>query len=131
VIRTKRWNDPVEPDDGYRVLVSRYRPRGVSREREQWDAWLPQLGPSKELHAAVYGKQGEPIAWAEYAERYRHEMRLQTFLVRGFGERYAEREILTLLCSSACVDPARCHRTLLRELMLDAAAAQGRTPRGP
>src|SRR5262245_17523063 len=54
MIKTKRWNDPEEPDDGYRLLVCRYRPRGVRREDERWDAWLPQLGPSRELHAAAY-----------------------------------------------------------------------------
>ena len=34
-IKTKRWNDPVEADDGYRLLVCRYRPRG-------WSASLPR-----------------------------------------------------------------------------------------
>jgi uncharacterized protein YeaO (DUF488 family) len=117
VIKTKRWNDPTEPDDGYRLLVCRYRPRGVSRERETWDAWLPQLGPSAELHADVYGKAGPPIAWEEYAVRYHAEMESQSFWIRGFAERVEKGETLTLLCSSACVDPARCHRTLLAELI--------------
>jgi uncharacterized protein YeaO (DUF488 family) len=31
-IKTKRWDDPIDSDDGYRLLVCRYRPRGVSRE---------------------------------------------------------------------------------------------------
>jgi uncharacterized protein YeaO (DUF488 family) len=118
VIKTKRWNDPVEPDDGTRLLVCRYRPRGVRKEDERWDAWLPQLGPSKELHAAVYGKQGAPIEWDEYARRYFHEMEAQGFWIRSLADRAARGETLTLLCSSACTDPARCHRTLLRELLL-------------
>jgi len=117
LIKTKRWNDPVEPDDGYRLLVCRYRPRGVRREDETWDAWLPQLGPSKELHAAVYGKDGPAIPWDEYARRYRDEMKAQGFWIRGFAERAARGEPITLLCSSACVDPQRCHRTLLRALL--------------
>ena len=70
MIKTKRWNDPEEPDDGYRLLVCRYRPRGVKREDERWDAWLPQLGPSKELHAEAYGKAGAAIGWPDYAARY-------------------------------------------------------------
>jgi uncharacterized protein YeaO (DUF488 family) len=117
MIKTKRWNDPKEDDDGYRLLVCRFRPRGVRREDETWDAWLPQLGPSPELHAAVYGKSGPAIAWSEYRARYIDEMRAQRFWIRGFAERAQRGETITLLCSSACVDPERCHRTLLRELM--------------
>jgi uncharacterized protein YeaO (DUF488 family) len=117
MIKAKRWNDPAEPDDGYRLLVCRYRPRGVPKEKETWDAWLPQLGPSRALHAAVYGKGGAPIPWEEYEARYVAEMEAQAFWIRGFAERLAKGERLTLLCSSACTDPARCHRTLLRALI--------------
>ena len=120
MILTKRWNDPRDNEDGYRLLVCRYRPRGVRREGEPWDGWLPQLGPSKELHAAVYGKGSAPIPWQEYAARYLAEMASQSYFIRAYAERFARGETLTLLCSSACGDPARCHRTLLRGLMLDA-----------
>jgi uncharacterized protein YeaO (DUF488 family) len=120
VIKTKRWDDPSEPDDGYRLLVCRYRPRGVRTGDERWDAWLPQLGPSKELHAAAYGKGQAPITWDEYTARYVAEMQNARFWIRGFAERAARGETITLLCSSACVDPSRCHRTLLRGLMEDA-----------
>lgn len=130
VIKTKRWNDPVLGDDGYRLLVCRYRPRGVAVEAETWDAWLPQLGPSKELHAAAYGKGVPAIPWSAYAARYLVEMEAQRFWIRGFGERSARGEALTLLCSSACIDPARCHRTLLAGLMMDAGRPDVDVPRG-
>ena len=65
VIKTKRWCDPAESDDGLRVLVSRYRPRGVSKAEETWEGFLPQLGPSKALHAAYYGKHGESLSWEQ------------------------------------------------------------------
>jgi len=116
-IRTKRWNDPVEPSDGYRLLVCRYRPRGVKRTDEPWDAWCSALAPSVELHADAYGKSGPAISWAAYAERYRAEMSRQRFWIEGFAARIRAGETMTLLCSSACVDPARCHRTLLAELL--------------
>ncbi len=118
MIKTKRWNDPAEPDDGFRLLVCRYRPRGVKKEDETWDAWQPALGPSKELHAAYYGKSGPPIGWDEYVKRYTQEMQRQGYWIRGFAERVKRGETLTLLCSSACTDPARCHRTLLAEMIL-------------
>jgi uncharacterized protein YeaO (DUF488 family) len=127
VIKTKRWCDPVEPDDGFRVLVARYRPRGVASAAETWTGWLPQLGPSKALHAAFYGKSGAPIGWEEYAARYRAEMEAQLFWIRGLAQQHAAGNTLTLLCSSACTDESRCHRTLLREL-LEREAAPPRPP---
>jgi uncharacterized protein YeaO (DUF488 family) len=120
VVKTKRWNEPIEPDDGCRLLVCRYRPRGVRRDDEKWDAWTPELGPSKELHAAVYGKQGSAISWDEYKVRYFREMEGQKFWIRALALRSHRGEHLTLLCSSACVDPDRCHRTLLLGLIDEA-----------
>lgn len=117
VIKTKRWCDPIEPDDGFRVLISRYRPRGLPRGKETWEAFLPQLGPSKALHAAYYGKHEAPISWQECAVRYLAEMQEQTFWIRGLAQQHVAGKTVTLLCSSACMDAARCHRTLLRALM--------------
>ena len=65
-IKTRRWNDPAEPDDGFRLLVTRYRPRGIAKAQETWDAWEPSLGPSKTLHRAVYTETSTPIPWPVY-----------------------------------------------------------------
>ncbi len=116
-IKTKRWNDPVEPDDGFRLLICRYRPRGVCKQEETWDAWWPALGPSRELHAAYWGKQGQPISWAEYRRRYLAEMKKQTDRLHQLVERLRNGETITLLCSSACVNEQRCHRWLLKQLL--------------
>jgi uncharacterized protein YeaO (DUF488 family) len=123
-IRTKRWNDPVEKEDGYRLLVCRYRPRGVKKEDEPWDAWCNALAPSEKLHADVYGKNGEAIPWEAYVPRYHEEMSRQRFWIEGFAKRVRAGETITLLCSSACTDPTRCHRTLLAKLIEDAAFPQ-------
>jgi uncharacterized protein YeaO (DUF488 family) len=117
VIRTRRWNDPASGDEGFRLLVTRYRPRGVKREDETWDAWDPALGPSKELHAAYFGKQGAPIGWDEYRARYLEEMEAQGYRLTALANRHAAGETITLVCSSHCVDETRCHRTLLRQLI--------------
>src|SRR5262245_9210622 len=116
-IRTKRWNDPVEPSDGFRLLVCRYRPRGVRKADETWDGWRPELGPSRELHADFYGKHGPPIGWAEYRRRYLSEMKDRNELIEELARRSRSGETLTLLCSSACENAARCHRTLLKGLI--------------
>jgi uncharacterized protein YeaO (DUF488 family) len=127
-VRTKRWNDPQEPDDGYRLLICRYRPRGVPKLGEPWDASCPALAPSKELHAAVYGKSGPPIDFAEYERRFRAEMTHQHYWLAGFAERVRSGGMLTLLCSSACTDASRCHRSIVAQLIeqLCAAARVGR-----
>jgi uncharacterized protein YeaO (DUF488 family) len=121
-LHTKRWNDPVEKTDGHRVLICRYRPRGVRREDATWDAWCKDLAPSVELHADYYGKHGEPISIAEYKRRFLGEMKAQRATIKAFAERVRAGETITLLCSSACVDPAKCHRTIIRDLIERAAS---------
>src|SRR5690348_13012202 len=116
MIRTKRWNDPIDPRDGYRHLICRYRPRGVARAGEPWNAWCPEVAPSADLLAAYLGKKGPKISWKEYSKRYLAEMSSRTFWIRGLRER-SKTETLTLLCSSACTDESHCHRTLLKELL--------------
>lgn len=123
-IKTKRWNDPAEPDDGFRLLICRYRPRALPKAKETWNAWWKELGPSKELHADFYGKHGPPITLEEYVPRYLKEMEAQTERIAELARRVAAGETITLLCSSACVDPAHCHRTLLRQLIAKELASE-------
>jgi uncharacterized protein YeaO (DUF488 family) len=125
-IKTKRWNDPREQGDGYRLLICRYRPRGVRKEDETWNAWCSALGPSRALHADYYGKNGPPISWDTYRERYLKEMEEQHELIDELAAMVAEGKTITLLCSSACVDPAHCHRTLLCELIEKRMAERAR-----
>ncbi|MCS6849757.1 MAG: DUF488 family protein [Gemmataceae bacterium] len=128
-IYTKRWNDPPSPDDGWRILICRYRPRGVPKAAETWHRWHPQLGPSKALHADFYGKHGPPVSWEEYRRRYLEEMQQQTGLIDELASVLNDGQSITLLCSSACTDPERCHRTLLKEL-IEAASSRLRAPSG-
>jgi uncharacterized protein YeaO (DUF488 family) len=116
-IKTKRWNDPAEANDGFRLLICRYRPRALRKENETWDAWIKDLGPSRELHADFYGKNGPPISMEDYRRRYLKEMEAQTSRIQQLADRVAAGETITLLCSSACVNADHCHRTLLRGLI--------------
>ncbi|HEV7734502.1 MAG TPA: nitroreductase family deazaflavin-dependent oxidoreductase [Candidatus Binatia bacterium] len=117
-VRTRRWNDPARPGDGVRVLICRYRPRGVARADETWDVWWKDLSPSVALHAAYYGKDETPIGAAEYRRRFLVEMAVEPARsqLRLLVDRVHGGESVTLLCSSACTDAAHCHRTLVREL---------------
>jgi uncharacterized protein YeaO (DUF488 family) len=117
-IKTKRWDDPAEADDGYRLLVTRYRPRGVAKADETWDAWDKELGPSVELHAAAYGKGGRlTLTWDIYRQRYLKEMLAQKEKIKALADRVRAGETITLLCSSQCVREDRCHRSLLKALI--------------
>jgi uncharacterized protein YeaO (DUF488 family) len=123
-IKTKRWCDKRAKSDGYRLLICRYRPRGVRKEDETWDGWCSDLGPSRELHADFYGKHGPPITWEQYRERYLEEMKTQAELIAELAQLSAEGKTITLLCSSACTDEAHCHRTLLRGLIESAGGVK-------
>ena len=85
----------------------------------------PDLGPSKELHADYYGKNGPPISWEEYRRQYLEQMREQEALINEIVELLSEGKTITLLCSSACKDASHCHRTLLRQLI------EERLPKNP
>jgi uncharacterized protein YeaO (DUF488 family) len=116
-LKTKRWNDAREADDGYRLLICRYRPRGVAKKNETWDAWCIELAPSRQLHADYYGKTGPALSWEQYRQRYLEEMKAQDGLIEELAQMTAEGKTITFLCSSACVDASHCHRTLLRQLI--------------
>jgi uncharacterized protein YeaO (DUF488 family) len=63
------------------------------------------------------GKAGPAVDFETYATRYFQEMQEETFRIRALRDRLADGETITLLCSSACKDPARCHRTLLKGIL--------------
>lgn len=130
-IRTKRWNDPAERDDGLRLLVTRHRPRALRKNRETWAEWRKQLAPSPTLLAAFQGKEQPAISWDEYRRRYLDEMKVQVKAIDELAQRVKAGETLTLLCSSECEDPAFCHRTLLAELVAQAAGIDFEPPPAP
>jgi uncharacterized protein YeaO (DUF488 family) len=73
-VRLKRAYDPATSADGYRVLIDRLWPRGVSRERANLDAWEKELAPSRELRE-WFGH--EPGRFDEFRRRYVDELRSQ------------------------------------------------------
>jgi uncharacterized protein YeaO (DUF488 family) len=70
-IATKRIYAPPSPSDGYRVLVDRLWPRGVSRATAGIDLWLRDIAPSAELRR-WYGHVLD--RWPSFQERYRAEL---------------------------------------------------------
>jgi uncharacterized protein YeaO (DUF488 family) len=70
-IRCKRIYEPSAPDDGYRLLIDRMWPRGISRDRAALDEWARDLAPSDELRR-WYGHA--PERFEEFGRRYRAEL---------------------------------------------------------
>ncbi|MDY7225295.1 DUF488 domain-containing protein [Hyalangium rubrum] len=116
-IKTKRWCVPAEPDDGFRVLICRYRPRGLTKAKETWDVWMRDLGPSPELFDAFHGKGQTPITLDAYRERYVREMEAQRETITELAARVDTGETVTLLCSKDCILEPACHRSILAELI--------------
>ncbi|HET7136965.1 MAG TPA: DUF488 domain-containing protein [Gaiellaceae bacterium] len=70
-IRLKRAYDPPEHSDGYRILVDRLWPRGVSKEEARLDEWARELAPSSELRK-WFGH--DPARFDEFRRRYTEEL---------------------------------------------------------
>lgn len=74
-VRIKRVYDAAEPGDGYRILIDRLWPRGVSRERARLDEWARDLAPSDALRRWF---NHDPERFPEFRKRYREELRGRT-----------------------------------------------------
>jgi uncharacterized protein YeaO (DUF488 family) len=110
-VGAKRIYDPPLQEDGYRVLATRYWPRGVPRTSV--DEYVPALAPSRELLRAY--RDGE-IGWEVFRRQYLNEMsgKEQVSEIRRLAKT-ARSEQVTLLC--VCDEPERCHRWLLLDLV--------------
>lgn len=95
-VRLKRAYDSPEPTDGYRVLIDRLWPRGVSRDRAKLDDWEKELAPSTDLRQ-WFGH--EPERFDEFRRRYIEELRCQRPRLTALRRR-ARRGTLTLVYSA-------------------------------
>lgn len=70
-VRIKRIYDPPSRVDGYRVLVDRLWPRGISKESSRVGAWKKEIAPSSALRAWF---AHDPKKWRQFRIRYRAEL---------------------------------------------------------
>ena len=123
-IRVVRLGTERKKGEGLRIGTVRRPPRGVSKsdfaKRNFYDVWLPQLAPSAELVARALSAKNER-EWSGFVKAYRREM----------SEHDAARLLDLLAAMSAsttfsvgcyCEDEARCHRSVLRELLKERGA---------
>ena len=95
-VRLKRAYDPAASADGYRLLIDRLWPRGISRARAKLDNWEPELAPSTELRQ-WFGHQ--PERFAEFRRRYMEELGSQRARLTALRRR-ARDGTLTLVYSA-------------------------------
>lgn len=70
-VLTKRIYDKPSDKDGYRVLVDRLWPRGVSKDEAKLDEWAKEIAPSNELRKSFDHK---PDKMPEFKEKYLYEI---------------------------------------------------------
>ncbi len=96
-IQIKRVYDPVEANDGCRILVDRLWPRGLSKEKMKLTAWMKSISPSSELRK-WYGH--DPKKWPEFQNRYFAELDANASAVEELNSLMEQESIVTLLFSS-------------------------------
>ena len=124
-VRIVRLGQPRQPNEGTRLGTVRRPPRGVRKQdfarRDWYDVWFPVLAPSVPTMKLGLGAKTER-QWKAFARKYRAEMATP-----------AARQSLDVLAALShhanfsvgcyCEDEAHCHRSLLRELLLDRGAS--------
>jgi uncharacterized protein YeaO (DUF488 family) len=122
-VRIVRLGMPREPGEGLRLGTVRRPPRGVRKSDysrlDHFDLWLPDLAPSARLLAWIRSGDLPQRRWAVFARRYRREMSRPLPMRLIF--------LLATLSSESrfsigcyCEDATRCHRSILRALLLEA-----------
>jgi uncharacterized protein YeaO (DUF488 family) len=124
-LRTKSVHTLIEAQDGLRILVARYRGRGLPKDR--YDVWMANLGPSERLLKSFLA--GE-TSWSAYKRAYLGELfepagpERHNPLIKNHGQKFtlrlikelSRRQPITLLCHCAEAEQ-HCHRHLLRALL--------------
>lgn len=100
-ISVKRAYDTPAAGDGYRILVDRLWPRGISRDRADVDLWLRDVAPSAQLRR-WYAHRVE--RWPEFRERYRHELAGHVELLDLIRDIEQHRVTVTLLFGARDVE---------------------------
>ncbi len=99
-IRVKRIYEPPNAADGYRLLVDRIWPRGVSKESASLDSWMKEVAPSSELRR-WFGH--DATRWHEFKRRYAVELGARENLLAEILSLARDRPV-TLLYSARDID---------------------------
>ncbi len=95
-IHVKRAYDKPDTEDGYRVLVDRFWPRGLSKSALKLDLWMREVAPSDELRNWYHHEEAN---WEEFQKRYFKELDGRADLIGELLEK-SKRGKVTLLFAS-------------------------------
>jgi uncharacterized protein YeaO (DUF488 family) len=112
VIRLKRVYEPPAPEDGFRVLVERLWPRGLSKDRAEVHLWLKGVAPSPALRAWY---AHDPAKWPEFQRRYRAELAESPEAVGQLRRLVAEHPTVTFVFAAR--DPERNSAAVLHAVL--------------
>ena len=120
MIHVVRLGTPRTRGEGLRLGTVRLLPRGVRKQdyatKNFFDAWLPEVAPSRELVAYAQAQPWTDARWAAYAKRYLREMaRPEAQRVIAVLGALGKQTNFSIGCY--CENPWRCHRSLLGELL--------------
>lgn len=112
MIKTKRTYDAIGEDDGYRILVDRLWPRGLSKEKAQIDLWMKDIAPSTEIRKWY---NHDTSKWEQFKEMYLKELKHNQHLIKQIRDIEEEYKTVTLLYSAK--DTEHANITVLAELL--------------
>ncbi|MGB0086470.1 MAG: DUF488 domain-containing protein [Rhodomicrobiaceae bacterium] len=95
-ISIKRIYDPPSPGDGFRILVDRLWPRGVSKTDAAIDHWAKDLAPSTGLRKWF---NHDPAKWEGFQEKYRHELEEKSAALRELLGKFGDRPMTLLFAA--------------------------------
>lgn len=110
-ILLKRAYEEAMPQDGYRVLVDRLWPRGLSKENAHLDIWEKDLAPSDSLRKWFHH---DPDLWQQFSEKYLDELK-SSIAPQNFLKDHAKQEVVTLVY--AAKDEQHCHPIILKNYL--------------
>ena len=96
MIKIKRIYDPPSTNDGFRILVDRLWPRGLTKEKAKVDLWLKEIAPSNELRKWY---AHDPEKWSEFRKKYFKELDVKKGLADQIIQKTRQGDV-TLLYSS-------------------------------
>jgi uncharacterized protein YeaO (DUF488 family) len=97
MIRIRRVYDQASKEDGFRILVDRLWPRGMSKDKVKVDLWLKEVAPSDDLRKWF---SHDPKKWQEFKKRYEKELKDKQELLRKMKQAEKEKGTVTILYSA-------------------------------
>jgi len=97
MIRIKRVYDQASKEDGFRILVDRLWPRGMSKGKVKVDLWLKEVAPSDDLRKWF---SHDPKKWQEFKKRYEKELKDKQELLRKMKQAEKEKGTVAILYSA-------------------------------